>query len=95
MFFLIAGVTPKIIILDEKPKLCASCGLDQAYLKRVDYYFNIFFIPIVKVKKGETFLECNTCNDRNHDFEKQPFWSKMVSNTCNGCGKTLEKDFIY
>lgn len=60
-FFFIGGVQPKVKVLDEKPRRCPHCGLNQAYLKRVDHYISLFFIPVLKVKTGEPMLICNRC----------------------------------
>jgi len=61
MFFFIGGVQPKTIELDEQPRICSSCGLCQARMKRVDHYISIFFLPILRIKKGEPFLLCEKC----------------------------------
>jgi len=95
--FLIGGVTPKIKLLDDTPRRCPVCGLHQAYYKRVDHYFNLFFIPIVRVKKGEPFIMCDRCEKTVHEFDKeyesdQPV---IIETTCRHCGKTLEKSFKY
>jgi rubrerythrin len=34
----IAGVSPKIKVLDQNPRRCPVCGLNQAYYKRKDHY---------------------------------------------------------
>jgi len=59
--FLIIGIAPKTKILDHTPRICPACGLAQARLKRVDSYFNLFFIPLIPVKKGEPFIICDRC----------------------------------
>jgi hypothetical protein len=46
----IAGVSPKIKVLDQNPRRCPVCGLHQAYNKRMDHYLSLFFIPILRVK---------------------------------------------
>jgi hypothetical protein len=58
---LIAGVSPKIKVLDQNPRRCPGCGLNQAYSKRTDHYLSLFFIPIFRVKKGEPFIICDRC----------------------------------
>ncbi|MGD9230832.1 MAG: zinc ribbon domain-containing protein [Desulfobacterales bacterium] len=95
--FLIAGVSPKIKILDTNPRICPVCGLAQAYYKRVDHYFNLFFIPILRVKKGEPFIMCDRCERTVHEFKEEysSTWPDMKKRQCNHCGKTLEKDFGY
>jgi hypothetical protein len=61
MCFLIAGVQPKTRVLDQTPARCPSCGLFQAQLRRVDHYFSLFFIPLLRVKQGTPFLYCQRC----------------------------------
>ncbi len=61
MFFLIGGVQPKTVALDETRKLCSACGLAQAKLKRVDQYLSLFFVPLFRVKKGDPVLICDRC----------------------------------
>ena len=94
--FLIAGVSPKIKVLDPSPRLCPSCGLAQARLKRVDSYFNLFFIPLIRVKKGEPFVICDRCE--NMSAELSPAYvppPDRVDTHCSNCGETLDEKFHY
>jgi rubrerythrin len=95
--FLIGGVTPKIKVLDNTPRRCPVCGLYQAYYKRLDHYFNLFFIPIVRVKKGEPFVMCERCERTVHDFDKAYEGDRLDTKetTCRHCGKILDKSFRY
>lgn len=95
--FLIAGVTPRIKKLDNTPRQCPVCGLHQAYYKRVDHYFNLFFIPILRVKKGEPFIMCERCERTVHELKKEysNTWSDITETTCRHCGKKIEKTFDY
>lgn len=95
--FLIAGVLPKIKVLDNTPRRCPVCGLHQAYCKRVDHYFNLFFIPILRVKKGEPFIICEKCERTVHDVEEDDgnTWQDIKAETCPHCGKKLDKAFKY
>jgi RNA polymerase subunit RPABC4/transcription elongation factor Spt4 len=94
--FLIAGISPKTKILDKNPRLCPVCGLARAYFKRVDHYFNIFFIPILRVKKGEPFIMCDNCERNIHDFaEENSLWPGKKNLKCKSCGRSLQKDFMY
>jgi hypothetical protein len=61
MFFFIGGIQPKTIDLDDQPRMCPSCGLYKAKLKRADRYLSVFFIPVLRVKKGDPFLFCERC----------------------------------
>ncbi len=94
--FLIAGVSPKIKVLDKKPGICPVCGLNQAYLKRVDHYFNLFFIPILRVKTGDPFIMCDRCEKTVPEFDQEyatvPDVMKM---RCGHCDKTIQNSFKY
>lgn len=94
--FLIAWVSPKTKILDKNPRLCPVCGLARAYFKRVDHYFNIFFIPILRVKKGEPFIMCDNCERNIHDFGMEDnLWQGKKDLRCTNCGRALHKDFKF
>jgi RNA polymerase subunit RPABC4/transcription elongation factor Spt4 len=94
--FLIAGVSPKIKILDTNPRICPVCGLVRAYFKRVDHYLYLFFIPVLRIKKGEPFIMCDRCEKTVHEFKEEyghPAHGKGAM--CHDCGKDLDKDFKY
>jgi len=94
--FLIAGVSPKTTIVDEKPRLCPVCGLARARYKRVDHYFSLFFIPLFRVKKGEAFLMCDKCEQEVKEFGYGPESFKGDKEAlCRNCGKKLKGDFIF
>ncbi|MDF1590671.1 MAG: zinc ribbon domain-containing protein [Desulfobacterales bacterium] len=94
--FIIAGISPRIKTLDGTPRICPSCGLAQAYLKRSDSYFSLFFIPLFRVKKGESFIRCERCETVVSD-KAAPFrtWKAQRTNQCKSCGKTMDKGFVY
>jgi uncharacterized CHY-type Zn-finger protein len=94
MFF-IAGVSPKTTIVDEKPQLCPVCGLARARYKRVDHYFSIFFVPLLRVKKGEEFLMCDKCEQEVKEFGYGYSLHGDKEVLCGNCGKTLKRDFIF
>lgn len=95
--FLIAGVSPKTKILDNTPRRCPVCGLARAYYKRIDHYFNLFFIPIFRVKKGEPFVMCERCERTVHEFDDEISRSQLdkKETPCNQCGRALEENFKY
>jgi hypothetical protein len=97
MFFFIGGMQPKTIELDNTPRMCPSCGLYQAKLKRVDYYLSIFFIPVIPVKKGVPFLLCGRCgaSSRESGSKGAPFQYDKKPDRCTGCGGLVEKGFSY
>ncbi len=103
MFFLIAGIQPKLVDVDSPPRQCPSCGLYQAGLKRQDHYFSLFFLPLIRVKKGVPFLQCRRCGSVSaesgepFDVPREPglqcrFCRMPVEpgyRFCPHCGKTL------
>lgn len=97
MFFLIAGIQPKTVTLDDHPRRCPSCGLDQALAKRVDSYFSVFFLPILRVKKGTPFLQCLSCGHLS-DESGQTWYERQQGRSgpnCPQCGKPLEPQFHF
>lgn len=96
MFFFIGGVQPKTVRLDKQARLCPVCGHQEVYLKRVDHYLSLFFIPLFPVKKGTPFLTCDNCqavfDDRGTVVRQVRKESPM---TCPYCGRALEEDFDY
>jgi hypothetical protein len=96
MFFFIAGIQPKSIDLESHPRMCPSCGLLQARLKRMDQYLSIFFLPVLRVKKGSPFLECRSCGSVSH--ESGEAWvgpSKSPDHKCPHCGEIVEARFRF
>jgi DNA-directed RNA polymerase subunit RPC12/RpoP len=92
----IAGVSPKIKVLDQNPRRCPACGLHQAYYKRTDHYLSLFFIPILRVKKGEPFIKCDRCEQKLHEFG--PDFNRQQnegSQSCRYCGKDVGNDFKF
>jgi len=61
MFFFIGGIQPKTVLVDKQARSCSRCGHFEVYLKRVDHYLSLFFIPLFPVKKGAPFLICENC----------------------------------
>ncbi|MEJ2222631.1 MAG: zinc ribbon domain-containing protein [Desulfobacterales bacterium] len=92
----IAGVAPKIKVLDQNPRRCPVCGLHQAYYKRTDHYLNLFFIPVFRVKKGEPYIVCDRCEQTSPgigpDAGRKP--PGDVSR-CKYCGQDVSGDFKF
>jgi hypothetical protein len=61
MFFFIGGFQPKTVDLENVPRVCTSCGLYEARLKRVDHYISVLFLPLFRIKKGPAILICENC----------------------------------
>ena len=94
--FIIAGISPKVKLLEDTPRICPACGLAQAHLKRVDHYLSLFFIPILRVKKGDPFIMCDRCEAvaPESDLYSGPLPGPPAVQ-CQNCGRTLNRDFAY
>ena len=91
--FFISGVQPKVKVLDEKPRRCPRCGLHQAYLKRVDHYISLFFIPIFKIKTGEPVLVCDRCESCVREFDIAP--APQAGKTCSFCQRDFPAEYVF
>jgi len=93
MFFFIGGMQPRTIKLEEQARACPNCGSHSAYLKRVDQYLSLFFIPLFPVKKGQPFIECERCNAA---LDPMGYSSTPGhAGQCRHCGRHLDADFTY
>lgn len=96
MFFLIGAVQPRTITLDDRPRLCRSCGLAQGRLRRVDHYLSLFFIPLFPVKRGEPMVICDRCGAVSPPDQGAPAPSPAYGRGhCSRCGYRLEPSFSY
>ncbi len=95
MFFFIGGIQPKTIRVDRQARTCPACGHYKVYLKRVDHYVSLFFIPLFPVKKGTPFLACENCkttfNEHGYRMDKQA----KGENRCPHCGRQIDSDFTF
>lgn len=96
IFIGIGGMGPREKRLDEQPRLCANCGLSRAYLTRIDHYLSLFFIPVLRIRKGEPIIQCERCGHVTGEAGgvyrpgidlRQP--------RCHRCGSGLREDFRY
>ena len=97
-FFIIGGIQPRVKVLDEKPRHCPRCGLYQAYLKRVDHYVSIFFIPVFKVKTGEPVLICERCErpvSRFNSNSSHRHHAPRAAKSCRFCGKDFPIEYLF
>jgi rubredoxin len=96
--FLIAGVQPRTFRGPKTDQVCPQCGLAQVYERRLDHYFSLFFIPLMRVKKGATFSWCERCQapltrpGSGIDPQAGPFPEKRV---CPGCGWILAPQYRF
>ena len=92
----IAGVQPKTTVLDRTPRLCPACGLARARRQRVDHYFSLFFIPVIRVKKGSEFLFCDRCDRSVSETSAgADAVDTDTSPTCTACGSALAQDHRF
>jgi transcription elongation factor Elf1 len=92
----IGGVGPRKKKLDSHPRICSNCGLSQAYLVRLDDYLSLFFIPILRIRKGRPFVECERCGQFTDENGKVDTPGKDIrSISCYRCGEVLDKEFTY
>jgi ssDNA-binding Zn-finger/Zn-ribbon topoisomerase 1 len=97
MFFFIGGIQPKTVIIEETPRLCPSCGLAEARLKRIDHYLSLFFIPLFPVKRGQPMLICDRCGsvaDPRQAVARQT-GAPASAVQCPNCGRPTEPSFNY
>lgn len=96
MFFFIGGIQPKTVTLDASRRLCPTCGLVQAQLKRIDHYLSLFFIPLFPLKRGQPVLICDRCGaiSPEEDYQRTapPPSDRRV---CPRCGARVESTFHY
>jgi len=85
MFF-IAGVQPKTKTLDKNARICPDCGLKRAHYQRVDHYVSLFFVPLLRVKKGLPVLICDGCRQTVKSFSDR---------RCRACNNVMEPGFKY
>jgi hypothetical protein len=96
MFFIIAGIQPKTVELESRSRMCPACGLYQARMKRVDQYLSLFFVPLLRVKKGRPLMECRSCGSIFSE-SGQPWFEPLEGkkSMCPTCGGTLDPGFRY
>ena len=95
MFFFIGGVQPKRVTVDEQPRVCPSCGLARARVKRTDHYLSLFFIPLFRVKRGEPFLECPQCGVAGVSYGTGSAPALGPVPRCPHCGYGVDATFRY
>ena len=91
----IAGVGPKTVTLDGKPLRCPVCGLHQARYKRIDQWLSLFFIPVLRVKKGEPFLMCERCEQQVKEFPEAFLNDAGGEKICSHCQQPVRKEFNH
>jgi len=96
MCIFIAGIQPKTVDVDDQPRMCSSCGLYQARLKRIDHYLSLFFIPLLRVKKGDAFIRCESCGSVFSESGETLYGApRKPEARCSRCGATLDNSFRF
>ena len=96
-FVFIGGMQPKKVRVDDQAWVCPKCGLPSARLKRVDHYLSLFFIPLIPIKRGEVFLECERCGkvfEETGGFRQSPFQPQPFP-LCPKCGRQMKREFQF
>ena len=96
IFIGIGGIGPRQKRLDEQPRLCSNCGLSRAYLTRIDHYLSLFFIPVLRIRKGEPFVQCERCGHVTDEGGRvfRP-GIDLRQPRCHRCGAGLQDAFSY
>jgi len=99
MFFFVGGVQPRKVTVDDTPRMCPRCGLALARLKRIDHYISLFFIPLIPVKRGAPFVECQRCHgiftEAGKEFQDTYDMEEGPGRRCPSCGKQVESDYAF
>jgi hypothetical protein len=93
---LIAGVSPRLVTLDAGPRRCPRCGLFQAREQRIDHYLSLFFVPLLRVRTGESFIACDRCREApGGPPAEPPREPAQPLPACPGCGRPLASDHRF
>jgi RNA polymerase subunit RPABC4/transcription elongation factor Spt4 len=96
---LIGGLQPRTARLGRHPRACPSCSHFDLYVIRIDQYISLFFIPLLRVKKGVPFLACEHCRavfTQNGPVDEPGVPGKPGHpQQCGFCGKSVGTDFSY
>jgi len=96
MFFFIGGIQPKTVTVDKQARTCPACGHFEVYLKRVDHYMSLFFIPLFPVKRGTPFLICENCNTIIDEHGYSTGVERPIrKQRCPSCGRKVDPDFTF
>jgi predicted RNA-binding Zn-ribbon protein involved in translation (DUF1610 family) len=96
--FLIAGVQPRTHKGPKMDQNCPHCGLAQVYERRVDHYLSLFFIPLLRVTKGESGPWCERCQQPLSTLmgaNGSETVSKLDGRVCRDCGAVLDPEFSF
>ena len=104
MFFFIGGIQPRTVRVEKRDWACPYCSHFEVYVKRTDQYLSVFFIPLIRVKKGTPYVICESCRallgmDRDtgdtEDTEDMGDTGESNERRCRSCGRSLDPGFSY
>jgi len=64
----------------------------------LDHYLSLFFIPIIPIKRGERFIECNRCGGIFSEIgrpEPRPSFQFQNEKICPRCGEEISQEFKF
>lgn len=94
MFFFIAGIQPRTTRMRGRLEWCPACGRYGAEKRRIDHYLTLFFVPLARVKKGLTFLECPRCGTVLPETGPAGPARQSIPH-CPHCGRAIGPDFRF
>ncbi len=93
MFFFFGGISPRIkrvtepsrrmldLLRKQSTGFCANCQTNVSLdVFRQDYWLNVFFLPLARMKEGEEYLGCDEC--------EMPIIIRL-RDTCRSCNGPL------
>ncbi|KYQ91055.1 hypothetical protein DLAC_07957 [Tieghemostelium lacteum] len=69
------GVTGKNKLMDNEVRVCVNCHNSGVQLLQNNSYFELFLVPLFKVKSGTPFVHCPTCGctvPYNNELPEKP-----------------------
>ena len=95
MYFLIGGIQPWRIKIENQGRPCPACRHSAVYRTRIDHYVSLFFIPLFPVKRGTPLLMCHNCGTIfDESGESSPLKGDGIT-TCPACGGIMDPAFRF
>ncbi|MCP4158348.1 MAG: zinc ribbon domain-containing protein [bacterium] len=97
----IGGYQPKTVRLAKAVQACPHCAQYDVYQKRIDHYISLFFIPVLRMKKGSPFTACENCGAHFQDKDIRSGsvaggdTGASIDNYCPSCRVVLEPQFSF
>ncbi len=94
----IAGMQPKTVRVEKVAHACPACAHFEVYQKRIDHYISFFFLPLLRVKKGEPFITCDHCGvilDAHGTMSGAGMGTSQPAHQCRSCQRDISPNFAY